>query len=245
MKTKKILSFAVLMAAMTGMTGITFDQAYAAPGKGGNSGVGGVGPDGYKLQLIGIDKDDDQFSNDETNNSKNIFVKLWGNTRILLSPGEFNVIDWDGTDGVAAFQLPDPGECDVDNTNSTAFEDCDLVYGVYMRVLGSPHLAEGYSMTTCATELEDQNNNTTTEEVCSVESVDLDSANGKGKKSKWTNVSQELLTMCIDTDVTDGTDSCDLRVELFDDRFVEFLWDTNANGHKLAQLLFKPIEVPT
>ena len=73
MKTTKILSLVVLMAAMTGMTGITIDQALAAPGKGGNSEVGGVGPDGFKLQLKGIDKDD-QFSNDEGNNSKNIVV---------------------------------------------------------------------------------------------------------------------------------------------------------------------------
>ena len=238
MKTTKVLSLAVLMAAMTGMTGITVDQAFASSHKGGNSEVGGVGPDGYKLQLIGIDKND-QFSNDETNNSKNIFVKLWGNTRILLSPGEFNVIDWDGTDGVAAFQLPDPGECD-----DTTFENCTLEYSVNIRILGNPHLPNGYGLVTCATEVVDENNSGGTEEVCSVETLDLDSSNGKGKKSKWQNVSKELLTICIDTDITDGTTTdCDLRAELFDNKFTDYLWSADANGHKLAQLLFKPIQV--
>lgn len=224
-KTTKVLSLAVMMAAMVGMTGITLDQAYAA------NGVPGVGKNGYQLNLIGMDKNDKLGDNDD-NNGHRIFVSLNGHTKIKLYNGtDFEVLDADGTDNDgAAFQLPYPGNCDT-----TDFSLCDLDYSVYMRVLGKP-VNSNYNIVTCADQLVDTDGDGTYE--CSVESVSLPNANGKGKNSKFTDVSKELLTICIDTNPADGEGSCDLRAELFDDKFENFVWEVDANGHRLAQLRF-------
>jgi len=226
----KIFSLAVAMFAITGMMGFS-NQAFAG------NGAGGVGSGGYQLNLIGMDKND-KLAKDE-NNGHRIFVKLWGNTKIALYPGPFAVLDADGTDANgAAFQLPYPGQCDT-----TDFSLCDLDYSVYMRVLGKPS-NNLYGIVTCATELVDNDGDGILDE-CSVESVSLPSSNGKGKSAKFTDVSKELLTICIDTNTLvdsngDGnfTNDCNLRGELFDDDFVNFLWSVDANGHRLAQLRF-------
>jgi len=233
MKPTRVLSLAIMMAAMAGMTGITVDQAFAK----GND-AGGVGKGGYQLNLIGMDKQDKLGENDD-NNGHRIFVKLQGKTKIALQEGPFAVIDADGTDNDGAkFQLPYPGQCDAIN-----FTQCDLDYSVYMRVLGKPS-ENPYEIVTCATELVDNDGDGIVDE-CSVESVSLPSANGKGKNSKFTDVSKELLTICIDTHLLIDNDGdgnyendCDMRGELFDDDFVDFLWEVDANGHRLAQLRF-------
>lgn len=59
---------------------------------------------------------------------KRIFVKLQGNTRILLSEGVFDILDANGTGGTASFQLPDP---DRDGDGQTW-------YGIYVRTKGKP-----------------------------------------------------------------------------------------------------------
>lgn len=223
-KTTKVLSFAIIMVAMIGMTGITSSQAFAA----GNN-AGGVGKGGYQLNLIGMDKSD-KLTNDD-NNGHRIFVSLNGHTKIKLQEGPFEVIDADGTDNDGAtFQLPYPGNCDTID-----FSLCNLDYSVYMRVLGKP-VDSNYNIVTCA----DQKVDTDVDGVyeCSVETVSLPNANGKGKNSKFTDVSKQLLTVCIDTNPADGEGSCDLRAELFDDKFENFVWEVDANGHRLAQLRF-------
>ena len=232
-KTIKVLSFAIIMVAMIGMTGVT-TQAFAA----GNN-AGGVGKGGYQLNLIGMDKQDKLGDNDD-NNGHRIFVNLNGNTKIKLYNGtDFAVLDADGTDNDgAAFQLPYPGNCD-----NTDFSLCDLDYSVYMRVLGKPS-ENPYTIVTCADELVDLDEDGIANE-CSVETVSLPSSNGKGKNAKFTEVSKELLTLCLDTNAavdsdSDGnfTNDCDLRAELFDDKLENYTWDVDANGHRLAQLRF-------
>ena len=232
-KTIKVLSFAIIMVAMIGMTGVT-TQAFAA----GNN-AGGVGKGGYQLNLIGMDKQDKLGDNDD-NNGHRIFVNLNGNTKIKLYNGtDFAVLDADGTDNDgAAFQLPYPGNCDT-----TDFSLCDLDYSVYMRVLGKPS-ENPYTIVTCADELVDLDGDGIANE-CSVETVSLPSSNGKGKNAKFTEVSKELLTLCLDTNAvvdsdSDGnfTNDCDLRAELFDDKLENYTWDVDANGHRLAQLRF-------
>ena len=234
-KTTKVLSFAIIMIAMIGMTGVTTSQAFAA----GNN-AGGVGKGGYQLNLIGMDKQDKLGDNDD-NNGHRIFVSLNGHTKIKLYNGtDFAVLDADGTDNDgASFQLPYPGNCDDVN-----FDNCDLDYSVYMRVLGKPS-DNPYEIVTCADEnLVDLDEDGIVNE-CSVEKVSLPSANGKGKSSKFTDVSKELLTICLDTDpsMDSGTDGildndCDLRAELFDDKLINYTWEVDANGHRLAQLRF-------
>ncbi len=126
-------------------------------------------------------------------------------TRIYLTEAPddvtFDVIDCDGTDGSAAFMLPnpDPGQ-----------ENCTK-YSVYIRALGTP---KGSAvMTTCATDP------LTGEEVCSVETVQLQHT--KGTSPKFVNVSKELLTMCVQIcTAVDAEGNCTdvewARVYLFD-----------------------------
>ena len=168
----------------------------------------------YNLNIIGVSKDKTAAMDD--NNGHRIFVNLVGNTKIMLGMGEFEVLDADGTDGTAAFQLPNP---DPDNTGVTT-------YSVYARTLGKP--SGSASMVTCATDVE------TGDEVCSVKMYIL-TMREKGKGgNKFTNVSKYLLYIYADLD----GDTVLERYPLFDDALREYFWDYNNNGLKLAQFRF-------
>jgi len=165
----------------------------------------------YNLNLIGVDKD--KTANMNGNRGHRIFVKLWGKTKILLSEGDFEVLDANGTDSDGAkFQLP------------AADADCDgwSDYSVFVRALGGP--GGGAFMTTC---LVDEAG----EELCSSESVTL--SRGKGKSS-FSNVSKELLTVVYDIDDDGDLD----RTPLFGDDAYGYLWDYDNHGLRLAQLRF-------
>jgi len=182
------------------------DARYAASltGNGAPSGAH------FNLNIIGVPKNKpvDMF-----NSGHRIFVPLWGNTRILLQEGEFAVIDANGTDGSALFQLPNP-----DPTNSGI-----TTYSVFARALGKP--GGSSSMTTCATD-------TISGEIyCSIYSVV--SVRGTGKSS-FTNVSKQLLYIYADLD-GDGVVE---RYPLFDSALEDYYWAYDNNGLKLLQLRF-------
>src|SRR5262245_25678034 len=88
--------------------------------KGGNGAPGGPH---YNLNLIGVP--DGSKTGDYGSSGKRIFINIEGKTKILLSPGPFDVIDGNGTDGEAAFRLPDPDLGDPGG---------DLAYSVWVRV---------------------------------------------------------------------------------------------------------------
>lgn len=233
-KTTKGLSFAIMMVAMTGMTGITFDQAYAA-----GNGAGGVGNGGFQLNLVGKDK---STENSCTNNGHRIFVPLSGQYRILLTEGSFGVIDCNALDSdkTASFRLPDPTDLDGDGVTDPGLgcegTTCDIGYQVFVRVLGQPGKNVNIGPT-CATEAIDADGDGINEEyVCSTETINVPSANGKQSGgAKFTNVSKQLLTLCIDLD---GDGDCDRRIALFDDDYVDYLWNFDNNGARLTQLRF-------
>lgn len=165
----------------------------------------------YNLNLIGMSKE--KSPNLSGGNGHRIFVPLTGSTQILLAPGDFAVLDANGTDGQAKFQLPNP---DPDNDGVTE-------YTVYARALGKPG---GSSTTkTCATDP------TTGELYCSVESMVLVREKGK---SSFSNVSKQLLYVYADID-GDGTVD---RMPLFDDRLEGYFWQYDNNGLRLVQLRF-------
>jgi hypothetical protein len=58
--------------------------------------------------------------------------------------------------------------------------------------------------------------------------------------SKFSNVSKELLSLCLDTD---GDQVCDTREFLFDRDLADYFWSYDNSGLKVAQLRF--YEVPT
>jgi hypothetical protein len=175
----------------------------------------------YKMNLIGHPGTPTaEMLNDQ---GKRLFVKLEGNTRINLSPGPFDILDADGTDGTAAFQLPDP---DPDG-------DGETWYGVYVRPKGKPNT--GMNITTCATADWDNDATTPTEELCSLEVAILVRGTGKPQVK---NVSRELLTLCVDTD---GDLKCDERVFLFDDRAEDYVWSVDNFGLRNAEVRFLEI----
>ena len=97
---------------------------------------------------------------------------------------------------------------------------------MYARALGKP--GGSAVATTCFTDAAG-------DEWCSTENVVLIRGTGK---SSFTNVSKELLTLCLDTD---GDGDCDVRVGLFDDLTNDYFWSYDNSGLKLAQLRFYPI----
>lgn len=170
----------------------------------------------YNLNIIGVPKN--KSADMTNNNGHRIFVSLWTNTKILLYEGEdYQVLDANGTNGSAAFQLPNP---DPDNDGVTK-------YSVWARALGKP--GGSSTTTTCAYDELDQL-------WCSIYSMVL--VRDKGK-SWFDNVSKELLYIYVDLN-GDGTAE---RYPLFDKALQDYFWDYDNNGLKLAQLRF--YEIPT
>ena len=170
----------------------------------------------YNLNIIGVPKD--KSADMDGNNGHRIFVNLVGNTKIMLGMGEFEVLDADGTDGTAAFQLPNP---DPENDGVTE-------YSVWLRTPGNR--GGSASMVTCAmetdplTEIEG--------EVCSVLMYNLTMQTGGKANKKFGNVSRELLY--VYADLGDGIK----RYPLFSDALKDYFWSYDNNGLKLAQFRF-------
>lgn len=196
----------------------------------GNPQTGNGAPSGghYNLNVIGVPKDKTATMTDS--NRHVIFVKLdrageLAATKIWLTEGEFKVLDGNGTDANgAAFQLPASNvDCPVD---APADDPCQLSgdYAVFIRALGKPNGSA--TITTCTTDP------STNEIVCSTESVTVTRTTGK---QRFTNVTKQLTTICVDTD---ADLVCDSREQLFDRDNWLYYWDWDNNGLKLAQLRF-------
>ncbi len=170
----------------------------------------------YNLNIIGVANG--KNANMTGGDGHRIFVPLSGTAKINLKEGDFAVLDANGTDGTAAFQLPSP---DADNDGVTS-------YSVYSRALGTP--GGSSTTTTCAIDP------TTGEKVCSNLAMVLVRDTGG---SKFTNVSKALLYVYADLD-GDGTVE---RLPLFDDRLQDYFWQYDNNRLRIAQLRF--YEVPT
>jgi hypothetical protein len=212
MKTE-LLAMAVVGTMLAGCAAPPDDEATdreiaAVTGNGAPSGAH------YNLNIIGVPKN--KTASMTGNDGHRIFVPLGGKTKILLSPGDFQVLDANGTDGSASFQLPNP---DPDGTGTTT-------YAVYARALGTP--GGSSTTTTCATDP------TTGEVYCSVDSMVLVR---DGKKSTFTNVSRDLLSISVDLD-GDGVVE---TYSLFDDTLTDYYWQYDNTGLRLAQLRFYPL----
>jgi hypothetical protein len=193
----------------TGPAEPTSQSATATTGSGAPSGAH------YNLNIIGVPQGKTADLTDTSGHR--IFVPLSGSTKILLSEGDFAVLDGNATDGSGAFQLPNP---DPDNDGTTT-------YSVFARALGKP--GGSSSTTTCATDA-------TGEVWCSIYSMVAVRDSGK---SRFENVSRELLYVYADLD-GDGKVE---RYNLFNDALQDYYWQYDNNGLKLLQLRF--YEVPT
>lgn len=168
----------------------------------------------FNLNIIGVAKG--KSASMDGNSGHRIFMPLEGSSKILLKEGDFAVLDANGTDGSAAFQLPNP---DPDNDGITT-------YSVYARALGKP--GGSSTMTTCATDP------LTGDLYCSLNQ--LVSVRGSGKQS-FSNVSKQLLYVYADINGDGVVD----RVPLFSDSLQDYYWQYDNNGLRLLQLRFYPV----
>ncbi|HEV8612348.1 MAG TPA: hypothetical protein VGQ73_02485 [Gemmatimonadales bacterium] len=180
----------------------------------------------YNLNLIGVT---DKKATMDGSNGHVIFVPLWGNAKIYLTIGDFQVLDANGTDNDgASFQLPAP---DPDGDGITA-------YSVYIRALGKP-LGKA-TLQSCYT--------LNGEEWCAVdfpggvEPILLERTKGQ---QLFVNVSKDLLfvDVCVQWDPVTGACLDVDQIPLFSDATLGYLWSYDNQGLKLAQLRF--YEIPT
>ena len=175
----------------------------------------------FNLNLIGMSKEKTGELNN--NNGHRIFVKLVGKTRILLQEGDFAVIDADGTDGSATFQLPPPG----DVVDGTTYVPENAEYKVYIRALGKP----GGNAEMWSGFIDEYGN-----EWLSLETIELSRSKGK---STFQDVTKELTTIYVD--ITDDTVDNPQRYKLFDEELWDYFWDYDNYGLKIVQLRFYPV----
>ena len=212
---------------------LTPSASVSATGNGAPSGAH------YTLNIIGVAKDKSpSFTGGD---GHRIFVGLGrtgtpANTKINLTEGDFAVLDANGTDGTAAFQLPNP---DPDGDGTTT-------YSVFVRALGKAGKAtmqscyEDATGTWCAVDF-----------IGGVEPITIERT--KGSAGKFVNVSKDLLYIDYCTAWAAGTDGvlgttddvCTNVVQsaLFSNDLISYLWSYDNEGLKVAQLRF--YEVPT
>ncbi|HMC56220.1 MAG: hypothetical protein DMD35_02045 [Gemmatimonadetes bacterium] len=176
----------------------------------------------FNLNIIGVSKD--KSADFSGGNGGRIFVDLVGSTKINLTEGSYQVLDANGTDGTAAFQLPNP-----DNGSG------QLAYSVWVRALGKP--GGKASMASCFTELSTATTWCNSGEL----TVNLNRVSGG---QKFVDVSKGLLQVCADVDADPLVTTLQL-VPLFSDLGTDYFWQYDNSGLKLAQMRFYPISTTT
>lgn len=218
--------------------------------------TGNEAPNGqhYNLNIIGTKEKSGDM---DGSNGHVIFVPLEGKTKIELQMGDFAVLDANGTDGVAQFQLPDP---DLDPYIIGEAGDADTYsdYSVFVRPLGKPG---GWSTMTTVADIVDSG---LTDFLNNKEIKEINKANELGGtvtakqvgmpitftrnkgKSTFTNVTAELLTVVIEVEYNyeeDGEEisgSFLIRVPIFDDIIENEFWEYDNYGLRILQLRFYP-----
>jgi hypothetical protein len=234
----------------------------------------------YKFNIIGVKNVKDADMTED--NGKRMFVALGkkddsvatkielqqamnpdGTPMTVDDPGAFDIIDANGTDGTAIFQLPAPG---LDPYNLEDKGDADTMsdYSIYIRSLGKP--GGWATITTCADLLDSNfagllsgqfvsvlNREGLFGGYASIEQVGQEITERPKGKSKFYNVTAELTTIVFkvevevlaDEDVNgDGViDENDteiiieyIRVPIFDDIIENEYWEYDNHGLKLLQV---------
>ncbi len=192
------------------------------------AGTGNQAPSGahYNLNIIGVPNG--KTADMTGDNGHRIFVGLGSKAKVASAQiklyeapdGQtFGVLDANGTDGQAAFMLPNP---DPDNTGTSW-------YSVWARALGKP--GGKSDMTTCAEWLNPETG--LYETICSVAILEMERYKGK---SCFGDVSAYLLYVYYDLD-GDGVAE---HYNIFNDAFQDYFWQYDNYGLKLLQLRFYP-----
>jgi hypothetical protein len=171
----------------------------------------------FNLNLIGMSQEkamswDGPGPHD---NGHRIFIPFEGKVDIMLREGDYQVIDPNGTDGEASFQLPDPDD-----------GSGRLAYSVWIRpVAGKGNI----SFQSCFTEFE----------TASVWCYAGELVQNLTKNNKFRDVSRDLLQVCADTDTGDGTNL--QLVPLFSDLGEDYFWHVDNKGMRNTQMRFYPL----
>src|SRR5262245_63392495 len=171
-----------------------------------------------------------------------------------LTEGDFQVIDFNGTDGTASFALP-ANPC-VDAAGNVI--DCPVnapefqCYSVWIAELGKPCDPTLANDTACAI-LKTCGDQTCVAGACSLTGLACLSSSDCGvcstenvmlvrntRKPNWRDVTKELTTICVDFPV--GGNSCDIRVPIFDESLADAFWSIDNAGLRHAQVRFYPEE---
>jgi hypothetical protein len=199
------------------------DVAFGQNGNGSLTGNGAPSGPHYNLNIIGMAREKNADMTGD--NGHRIFVQLGTRrpaapvrTRISLREGDaYQVVDADGTDGGAIFELPSGS------------------YYVWARALGRPHGAT--RMTTCAEDIaDDLDDGLESGEICSTGAI-LDVERHKGR-SRFQNVTEELTTIELPPG-SDAAVACDAtNVSLFAGCLEGYFWAYDNNGLRLLQVRF-------
>ena len=188
------------------------------------AGVGNEMPSGphYNLNIIGAkDKDNVGDSMGHT-----LFVRIDGKTRIYMTQdpdGEFKVVDRNGTDGTAEFNIA-PG-----------------YYDVYARALGKPN---GKVHIESWGEFEDDEGF----KVIKLGEVDLSRDKGKPQTVNINKLFYVTVILCVDYDEVNNV--CNETVTytntwVFDiEELIAYYWEYYNSNLKLLQVRFYPVDEP-
>ena len=275
MKKKLIaIGLAMVLALTLGVGTALADKPPSGADSVGNPTYGGNGaPSGYHftLNIIGVQKTKSaDMTYEDGSNRSSIFVKLDGKSRIYLYDGgtfdtqaefkdAFAVLDANGTDGRAEFQLPNPGLDPYVIGGDMTDVDVTADYLIVARPLGKP---DGFAtMTTCAeltesalfamlpasAQKEIKNLiDATTGAYISVQSVPSEFTFRDKGKSKFENVTAYLLTIVFEVELLDEFGNVIatyfVRVPIFDEMLENEYWLYENDKLKLLQVRFYPIE---
>lgn len=186
----------------------------ALPASAGNGAPNGPH---FNLNLIGVP----QGKTGDFDSGRRIFIPLEGKVDIYLQEGDFAVVDGNGTDGEAMFQLPDPADADGNGL---------LEYSVWVRpVAGKGQI----SFQSCFSEFE------TGQVWCYAGSLVQNLK--KVTPPKFTDVSRDLLQVCADVDPDPLVTDLEL-VPLFSDLGEEYFWHVDNDGMRNVQMRFYDLQ---
>jgi hypothetical protein len=199
--------------------------AFAQTGNGAPSGAH------YNLNILG--KEECPTDPMTGSNGHVIFVLLNGgdvatnlNGKLASNISKVNKIFLQQSPDNSTFAVLDGNACDA---NGALFElpNPSAGYSIWARALATP--GGSATITTCATDP------TTGEIVCSTLNKILTRTKGK---QTFTNVTTELTTITF----IDPTTGNPVTVSIFDPALVDYFWNYQNNGLRLAQLRFYPLQ---
>lgn len=206
---------------------LMWSNAMSEKGSGNDGAASGAH---FNLNIIGVEKG--KTAEMAGDSGDLIFVGFEGLTKINLWEGTgFDVMDANGTDGVADFKLPNP---DSDGDGITK-------YSIWVRPLES---AGGVTSFCANAQTSDASaaGKDGYYEVCTADLLSVEGSSGSEPLVK--DVSVQLLTIYVDTEISYTNARGDEviipagRHAIFDEIFEDYFWSYDTNGLRILQLRF-------